>query len=96
MRQFDPVVTHIMDRFSTEFAKLLFDEPDLKVIQRLDTKQATIKVHQNDLTFKVQHPNGEVMLFHFVRAIPSWEFSARPATFSKIDIGGNHARIPVL
>ena len=64
MRQFDPVVTHIMDRFSTEFAKLLFDEPDLKVIQRLDTKQATIKVHQNDLTFKVQRPNGEVMLFH--------------------------------
>ncbi len=64
MRQFDPIVKHIMDRFRTEFAKLLFNEPNLEVIQRLDTAQVTIKVHQNDMTFKVRRSNGEVVLFH--------------------------------
>lgn len=64
MRQFDPIVTHIMDRFSAEFARLIFNEPNLEILQRLDTKQATIKVHQNDMTFKVRRSNGEVSLLH--------------------------------
>ncbi len=64
MRQFDPVVTHIMDRFASEFANLFFNESDLEDIERLDTKQATIKVHQNDLTFKARRSNGETVIFH--------------------------------
>lgn len=64
MRQFDPIVKHILDLFGIEFATLLFDEPGLEVLQRLDTQQATIKVHQNDMTFKVQRANGEVILHH--------------------------------
>ena len=64
MRQFDPVVTHIMGRFPTEFVNLFFNEPGIEVVERLDTKQATIKVHQNDLTFKVQRSNGEMVIFH--------------------------------
>ena len=65
MRQFDPIVKHILDLFGIEFAMLLFDEPGLEVLQRLDTQQATIKVHQNDMTFKVQRANGEVILHHY-------------------------------
>ena len=83
MRQFDPVVTHIMGLFSPEFANLVFNEPDLEVLEQLDTKQATIKVHQNDLTFKVRRANGE-------------KFSARSGTFSAVYIGGNYARISLL
>ncbi len=64
MRQFDPVVKHILDRFGPEFARLLFNEPGLQVLQRLDTQQLSIKVHQNDMTFKVQRANGEVFLQH--------------------------------
>ena len=64
MRQFDPIVKHLMDRFGVEFARLLFDEPGLEVLQRLDTQQSTIKVHQNDMTFKVRRANGDVILHH--------------------------------
>ena len=64
MRQFDPIVKHLMDRFGLEFARLLFNEPGLEVLQRLDTQQSTIKVHQNDMTFKIRRANGEVLLHH--------------------------------
>ena len=64
MRQFDPIVKHLMDRFGVEFARLLFNEPGLEVLQRLDTQQSTIKVHQNDMTFKIRRANGEVLLHH--------------------------------
>lgn len=64
MRQFDPIVKHILDRFGPEFARLLFNEPELQVLQRLDTQQSSIKVHQNDMTFKVQRANGEIFLQH--------------------------------
>ena len=64
MRQFDPIVKHLMDRFGIDFARLLLNEPGLEVLQRLDTQQSTIKVHQNDMTFKVRHADGEVVLHH--------------------------------
>ena len=57
MRQFDPIVKHILDRFGNEFATLHFDEPGLEVVERMDTQQWNIKVHQNDMTFKVQRDN---------------------------------------
>ena len=34
MRQFDPIVKHILDLFGIEFAMLLSDEPGLEVLQR--------------------------------------------------------------
>ena len=81
MRQFDPIVTHIMDRFSAEFARLIFNEPNLEILQRLDTKQATIKVHQNDMTFKVRRSNGEVSLLHIeVQTRDSTDSSFHKAT----------------
>ena len=64
MRQFDPIVKHILDRFGNEFVTLHFDEPGLEVVERLDTQQSTIKVHQNDMTLKVQRGNGDVFLQH--------------------------------
>lgn len=64
MRQFDPIVKHLMDLFGLDFARLLFDEPGLQVLQRLDTQQSTIKVHQNDMTFKVRRESGQMVLYH--------------------------------
>ena len=46
MRQFDPIVKHILARFSNEFALLHFDESGLEVLESLDTQQSLVKVHQ--------------------------------------------------
>ena len=62
MAQYDEIVKHLMDRFADEFAILAFDTPDVKVLETLDTEQQTIKVHRNDMTFKVLWKNEEVLL----------------------------------
>ena len=53
MAQYDEIVKHLMDRFADEFARLSFGTPDVKVLETLDTEQQTVKVHRNDMTFKV-------------------------------------------
>jgi hypothetical protein len=62
MAQYDEIVKHLMDRFADEFAILAFDTPDVQVLETLDTEQQTIKVHRNDMTFKVLWHNEEVLL----------------------------------
>ena len=36
-----------------------FDTPDVQVLETLDTEQQTIKVHRNDMTFKVLWHNED-------------------------------------
>ena len=62
MAQYDEIVKHLMDRFADEFAILAFDTPDVQVLETLDTEQQTIKVHRNDMTYKVLWKNEEVLL----------------------------------
>ena len=63
MAQYDELVKHLMDRFSDEFVRLAFETSDFEVLDKLDTEQQTIKVHRNDMTFKVRL-NGEEVLLH--------------------------------
>ena len=62
MAQYDEIVKHLMDRFADEFAILAFDTPDVQVLETLDTEQQTIKVHRNDMTYKVLWHNETVLL----------------------------------
>ena len=62
MAQYDEIVKHLMDRFSDEFARLAFNTSNVEVVAKLDTEQQTVKVHQNDMTFKVRFENEEVIL----------------------------------
>ena len=62
MAQYDKIVKHLMDRFADEFAILAFDTSDVQVLETLDTEQQTIKVHRNDMTYKVLWKNEEVLL----------------------------------
>ena len=62
MAQYDEIVKHLMDRFSDEFARLAFNTSNVEVVAKLDTEQQTVKVHQNDMTFKVHFQDEEVIL----------------------------------
>ena len=62
MAQYDEIVKHLMDRYADDFAMLSFGTPDVKVLETLDTEQQTVKVHRNDMTFKVQWHNETVLL----------------------------------
>ena len=62
MAQYDEIVKHLMDRFADEFAMLSFGTPDVQVLETLDTEQQTVKVHRNDMTFKVRWHNETVLL----------------------------------
>ena len=62
MAQFDEIVKHLMDRFADEFAMLSFGTPDVEVLETLDTEQQRVKVHRNDMTFKVLWDNETVLL----------------------------------
>ena len=62
MVQYDEIVKHLMDRFADDFAMLSFDTPDVKVLETLDTEQQTVKVHRNDMTFKVRWHDETVLL----------------------------------
>ena len=71
MAQYDEIVKHLMDRFADEFATLAFDTLDVKVLETLDTEQQTIKVHRNDMTFKVLWKNETVLLHIEVQTLDS-------------------------
>ena len=62
MAQYDEIVKHLMDQFADDFAMLSFGTPDVKVLETLDTEQQTVKVHRNDMTFKVRWQNETVLL----------------------------------
>ncbi|RKU25347.1 hypothetical protein C6497_15915 [Candidatus Poribacteria bacterium] len=62
MAQYDEIVKHLMDRFADEFAMLSFDTTNVEVLETLDTEQQTVKVHRNDMTFKVLWNNETVIL----------------------------------
>ena len=62
MAQYDEIVKHLMDRFADDFAMLSFGTQDVKVLETLDTEQQTVKVHRNDMTFKVRWHNETVLL----------------------------------
>ena len=57
MAQYDEIVKHLMDQFANEFAMLAFNTPNVEGVARLDTEQQTVKVHRNDMTFKVRFEN---------------------------------------
>ena len=63
MAQYDEIVKHLMDRFADDFAMLSFATSDVEVLETLDTEQQTVKVHRNDMTFKVRWHN-EIVLLH--------------------------------
>ena len=62
MAQYDEIIKHLLDRFAEEFARLAFKTANVEVIAKLDTEQQTIKVHRNDMTFRVRLQNEEVIL----------------------------------
>ena len=62
MKHYDELMKHLMDRFADAFARLAFMTFNVKVLEKLDTEQPTIKVHRNDMTFKVQWHDEEVLL----------------------------------
>ncbi len=62
MAQYDEIVKHLMGRFADDFAMLSFGTTEVKVLETLDTEQQRIKVHRNDMTFKVQWHNETVLL----------------------------------
>ncbi len=63
MAQYDEIVKHLMHQYADAFAMLSFGTPDVQVLETLDTEQQTVKVHRNDMTFKVLWHN-EVVLLH--------------------------------
>ena len=62
MAQYDEIVKHLMDRYADEFAMLSFGTSDVQVLETLDTEQQRVKVHRNDMTFKVLLHNETVLL----------------------------------
>ena len=62
MAQYDEIVKHLMHQFSDEFVRLAFGTSAFEVLDKLDTEQQTIKVHRNDMTFKVRLKGKEVLL----------------------------------
>ena len=62
MAQYDEIVKHLMERFADAFAQLAFNTTDVEVIAKLDSEQQTIKVHRNDMTFKVRRDDEEAIL----------------------------------
>ena len=62
MAQYDEIVKHLMHQYADEFAMLSFGTTDVKVLETLDTEQQTVKVHRNDMTFKVLWQNETVLL----------------------------------
>ena len=62
MKHYDELMKHLMDRFADEFARLAFMTLNVKVLETLDTEQPTIKVHRNDMTYKVRWNDEEVLL----------------------------------
>ena len=62
MAQYDEIVKHLMDRFADDFAMLSFATSDVEVLETLDTEQQTVKVHRNDMTFKVRWHNETAIL----------------------------------
>ena len=63
MAQYDEIIKHLMDQFSYEFARLAFNTSNVKVVAKLDTEQQTVKVHRNDMTFKVRFQNDARISF---------------------------------
>ena len=62
MAQYDEIVKHLMHQYADAFAMLSFGTPDVQVLETLDTEQQTVKVHRNDMTFKVLWYNETVLL----------------------------------
>ncbi len=62
MAQYDEIVKHLMHEYAEEFAMLSFGTHDVQVLETLDTEHQKIKVHHNDMTFKVLWHNETVLL----------------------------------
>ena len=63
MAQYDEIVKYLLDRFADDFAMLSFSTSDVEVLETFDTEQQTVKIHRNDMTFKVRW-NNETVLLH--------------------------------
>ena len=64
MTHYDILVKYIFDLFREEIANLALGTQNATVMERLNTEQPTFKMHHNDITLKVQLPEGEVALLH--------------------------------
>ena len=53
---------YIMLEHSQEFAEFIIGHSNIKVIEKLETEEPTLKTHQNDSNLKVQLPNETVIL----------------------------------
>ena len=62
MPYYDEVFKHLADIFPEAIASLALQTPDVLVREQLSTEQPTIKLHESDLTFKVELPEGETIL----------------------------------
>jgi len=56
------MMKHILDRFPHEFAALGLNIPDIEILEKLNTEQPTVKMHHNDVTFKIRFPGEEAIL----------------------------------
>ena len=62
MAQYDEIVKYLMHHFPEEFARISLGTTNVTVLETLDTEQQTVKVHRNDMTYKVQWHDEEVLL----------------------------------
>ncbi len=60
---YDNAIKYVMLGYSQEFAEFMVGHSNIKVLERLETEQPTLKAHQNDSTLKVQLRN-ETAIFH--------------------------------
>ena len=62
-RNYDNLAKYIMLEHSQEFAELMVGHSNIKILDRLETVEPTVKAHQNDSTLKVQI-GAETVIFH--------------------------------
>ena len=62
-QHYDSAVKYVMLEHSQEFAEFMVGHSNIKVLERLETEEPTVKAHQNDSTLKVQI-GAETVIFH--------------------------------
>ena len=62
-QQYDNTVKYIIFEHADEFARFVLGDLNVKVLENLETEQATLKAHRTDCTMRVQFPD-EIAIFH--------------------------------
>ena len=62
-QQYDNTVKYIIFEHADEFARFVLGDLNVKVLENLESEQATLKAHRTDCTMRVQFPD-EIAIFH--------------------------------